>query len=46
MQTDTDHSLVCCKVNFEARRVHKKDGRHSTSMTHRPENGEEFFRVL
>ena len=39
---DTDHSLVCCKVNFKVRKVHhaKREGRHciNTCMTRRPEN--------
>ena len=38
---DTDHSLVCCKVNFKAKRVHhaKKEGRHriNTCMTRKPD---------
>ena len=47
---DNDHSLVCCKVNFNARRVNhaKQEDRHriNTCMIHRPENVEDFIRVL
>ena len=47
---DTDHSIVCCKVNFKAKRVHhaKKEGRHriNTCITRRPEKVKEFIRVL
>ena len=46
---DTDHSLVCCKVNLKAKRVHhaKKEGGHriSTSLTHKAEKVKEFIRV-
>ena len=49
MQTVT-LTLVCCKVNFKAKRVHhdKKEGRHliNTCMTCRPEKVKEFIRVL
>ena len=47
---DTDHSLVCCKVNFKAQRVHhaKKEGRHriNTCMTRKPEKVKEFISVV
>ena len=47
---DTDHSLVCCKVNFKAKRMHhaKKEGRHriNTCMTCKPEKVKEFIRVV
>ena len=47
---DTDHFLVCCKVNFKAKRVHhaKKKGRHriNTCMTCKPEKVKEFIRVV
>ena len=47
---DTDHTLVCCKVNFKAKRVHhtKKEGRHciNTCMARRSENVKEFIRLL
>ena len=47
---DTDHSLVCRKVNFKAKRVHhaKKEGRHriNTYMTRKPEKVKEFIRVV
>ena len=47
---DTDHSFVCCKVNFKAKRVHhaKKEGRHriNTCMTRKSEKVKEFIRVL
>ena len=47
---DTDHSLVCCKVNFKAKRVHhaKKEGRHriNTCMTRKLEKVKKFIRVV
>ena len=47
---DTDHSLVFCKVNFKAKRVHhaKKAGRHriNTYMTRKPEKVKEFIKVV
>ena len=47
---DTDHSLICCKVNFKAKRVHhaKKEGRHriNTCMTRKPEKVKDFIRVV
>ena len=49
-ECDIDHSFVCCKVNFKAKRVHhaKKEGRHriNTCMTRKPEKMKEFIRVL
>ena len=45
---DTDHSLVCCKVNFKTKRVHhaKKEGRRriNTCMTRKPEKVKEVIR--
>ena len=47
---DTDRSLVCCKVNFKAKRVdHAKiEGRHriNTCMTRKPEKVKEFIKVV
>ena len=47
---DTDHSFVCCKVNFKAKRMHhaKKEGRHriNTCMTRKPEKVKEFIKVV
>ena len=47
---DTDLSLVYCKVNFKAKRVHhaKQEGRHriNTCMTRKPEKVKEFIKVV
>ena len=47
---ETDHSLVCCKVNFKVKRVHharKEDRcRINTCLTRKPEKVKEFIRVL